>query len=82
MPDALRKEGRRQEEIQADLMRQYKEMREHPVMLDLLETLDNSYDAAHSAALIEIDNGTRAVAALQQASAYDKIRAYILSMMV
>jgi hypothetical protein len=80
-PEQLR-EAERLEKEALDLNMRYAELKDNPAMLDLLGSLDASYDAAHLAALSEVENGTRAIAALQQANAYDTIRSYIKSKMV
>lgn len=77
-----------QEQIEAleaherDVKESWQKIIGEPGVQDLLLMLTVTHSSDMAAANAEVENGTRAVAALQSANAYAKIKAYITDMML
>lgn len=76
-----KREIRDAEDYQAQVKQDWEELRGRIAIKDLLLTIENSFESAEKASWAARDNGVTAVAACQQAYAYDTIRSYINSML-
>ena len=80
-PETL-KLARHMTEERETLKALYAEIAAHPALVDLLRELDNRADAETRSATLELDNAHKSASALQRASAYAKIKAYIMDMVL